>query len=129
MINKIKNIKQFYHGYFAAYIRLILLLVAIGFVERCFFAVYHRHIAAHLSFTDILYALVWGIRFDLALAGFLALVSFTFVYLFKRLTAIDETRTIRFFAYLFGSLVFFIQGGDIIYFSDASRHIGYEITD
>ena len=116
--SNLTNIKQYYTSYFSAYVRFVFLLTIIGFVERCFFAVYHSHLAEQLSFGDIVHSLAWGIKFDLALAGFLSLVTFIIVYLLKRLLSVDETRLVRFFAYLFGTLVFFVQGGDIIYFSE-----------
>lgn len=123
------HIKQYYNSYFTTYVKFIFLLTVIGFIERCFFAAYHNHITSQLSAADIAHSLLYGLKFDLALAGFVALLVFIFVYILKRLFTINESRVVRFFAYLSGSLVFFVQGGDIIYFSDAARHLGYEITD
>jgi len=110
-------IKNYYTSYFSAYVKFIFLLTVIGFVERCFFAVYHNHISSELPLIDIIHSLVWGIKFDLSLSGFLAIVTFLLMYFLKRLFSIDEIKVVRAFAYMFGSIIFFVQGGDIIYFS------------
>lgn len=123
------SVADFYKHHFGLFIRFILLLTAIGFFERGVFAVYHNHLVSSYSFSEIAYTLLWGLRFDLALAGFFGLLALLITYILKRFVSITETRSIKYLAYLFASSVFILQGADMIYFSDAARHLGYEISD
>ena len=63
------NIKKYYTSYLSAYVKFIFLLTVIGFVERCFFAVYHSHLSYQLSFGDINHSLTWGIKCWFPVAG------------------------------------------------------------
>ena len=120
---------KFYKHHIALFLKFTLLLAFIGFFERVVFAIYHSHLSASYSLTEIVYTLLWGLRFDLALAGFFSVLAFLAGYLLKRIFAISQATTLKYFAYLAGSVIFILQGADIIYFFDAARHVGYEITD
>ena len=120
---------KFYKHHIVLFFKFTLLLVLIGFFERVVFAFYHSHLSASYSLTETVYTLLWGLRFDLALAGFFSLLAFLIGYLLKRFLLISQASTLKYFAYLAGSAIFILQGADIIYFFDAARHVGYEITD
>jgi len=72
------------------------------------------------TFTQKLYAVLWGYKFDFAVSGIIAF----FVSLF------DFNRR---FTALFGTSVlvslFAFQISDIYYYYDAARHVGYEVLD
>ena len=124
-----KNIYTFYKYHITLFLKLIVLLVLIGLFERSIFSLFHNHLSTAYSFTEIIYTLLWGVKFDLALAGFFAVLYVLIAYLFERLFSISAKTTLKYLIYIFSSIIFILQGADIIYFSDASRHLGYEITD
>ena len=84
-----------------------------------FYFYLHESFSA-FSFQESLYAMVWGYKFDFAIAGVVAFLA----------TLFDGSK--KLFAFV-GSLlvvfIFLLQIGDILYFNEANRHIGYEITD
>jgi len=94
--------------YFIVFIVNYILLV----ITKLIFSFY-------LGFNDI-YAVFWGYKFDFAVSGFVALVVmlFSFSKLLSKSLFVGLT-----------TLFFFIQIADILYYSEAQRHIGYEIAD
>ncbi|MGD9390811.1 MAG: sulfatase-like hydrolase/transferase, partial [Thioalkalispiraceae bacterium] len=120
---------DFYKHHLQLFVKFSLLLVLVGLFERSMFALYHSHLSSAYSITETLYTLLWGLRFDVALAGFFSLLALLISYLLNRIFSVSASRSFKYLAYLSGSIIFILQGADIIYFSDAARHIGYEITD
>ncbi len=105
-------LKNFFFVFFFVY----AILIATKFV---FYFYFHDNFASY-NLSEIIYAIFWGYRFDFATSGFIAF----FVSLFdfrKKLFAIVASFLVV--------AVFVAQIGDIFYFSDASRHVGYEIFD
>lgn len=119
----------FYRHYIVLFLKFTLLLALIGLFERGVFAYYHHHLISPYSTSEVVYTLLWGLRFDFALAGFFALLAFLLGYLLKRFFGVPQAITLKYFALVAGSIIFILQGADILYFSDAARHLGYEITD
>jgi phosphoglycerol transferase MdoB-like AlkP superfamily enzyme len=79
---------------------------------------YVSQLAHSLEYMQILYAIFWGYKFDLAVSGAVALMV-TFFDFHKKT-----------FLYVFALALtglFLFQMSDIMYFEDSSRHIGYEI--
>lgn len=68
----------------------------------------------------LVYALFWGYRFDFALAAMAGLLSTLFDF---------KAKPLRLASAVAIASVVLLQLSDILYFEDASRHIGYEITD
>ncbi|WP_300669454.1 LTA synthase family protein [Desulfoluna sp.] len=113
------------------WIRLFLVslvgLTGVGTFFRAFFYLCHRQGFAALSPWEVGYALMWGLRFDLAIAAILALLSLllglVIFYGFKQRRwslaplALSATALVG------------LQTADIMYFHDAGRHIGYELSD
>jgi phosphoglycerol transferase MdoB-like AlkP superfamily enzyme len=84
------------------------------------FYFYHSGYFSEFSFSSVVYAVFYGYKFDFATSSVIALLANFF----------DVKR--KLFAFLASVLivaVFMLQIGDILYFSESSRHIGYEITD
>ena len=131
--SKIKNnnddVLDIYKQHFFLFFKFAILLVFIGLFERSLFAVNHSYLTTSYSTTEIIYTLLWGVKFDLALAGIISLLSVFITYILERVFSFPISSSLKYLAYLSGSCIFMLQGADIIYFTDASRHIGYEITD
>jgi len=72
------------------------------------------------DFVDLVYAILYGYKFDFAVSSFVSLL----------ISLVDfHKKTSQVIAATFLSSLFFIQISDILYFHESSRHIGYEITD
>jgi len=69
---------------------------------------------------ESLYAVVWGYKFDFASSAVVAFLATLFDF---------NRRAFAMFTSFLLVSVFFMQVGDILYFNESSRHIGYEITD
>jgi len=102
-----------------------LLTLSALFLRTLFFFYYHINYVDE-SLPDIAFALIYGMRFDLAASGLLALV-FTLPLL------VTPTKKLPRMALILAMLAFItpaaLQLGDMMYFEDSSRHIGYEIFD
>ena len=90
---------------------------------RFSFVLYHQQTIADLSLWQQLYALLWGIRFDMALAMPMALLSL----LLHRLVSIFFPSSWYWYVVLWLPLIVIIHTGDTLYFQDSGRHVGYEI--
>lgn len=58
------------------FLRSLLFLLAVTFLGKAAFAVYHRELFTALSLPQQAAALLWGLRFDLAVAATFALLAF-----------------------------------------------------
>ena len=108
------------YNFLKNYFLIFLLTYIILITTKVFFTYYLKINFEEFTISEQLYAIFWGYRFDFATA---AIVSFI-------VTLFDFNK--RFFITI-GTIalitVFFTQIGDILYFNEASRHIGYEISD
>ncbi|MFV2005391.1 MAG: LTA synthase family protein [Gammaproteobacteria bacterium] len=108
------------------FISLVALTIS-GLLFKGIFVGYNYSQFSSLSFSDIVYALLWGLRFDLAAAALLGLVSCFVLWLFYRLL---PAKNPAFF--LLGFMLFVqmsLQIGDTVYFVEAGRHVSYEMRD
>ncbi len=103
-------------NYFLIFFTTYFIIVLTKFV----FVLYLGNQFSDFTFSQLAYAIFWGYKYDFAASAFIALLV-SFFDLNKRLFA------------LIGSIsiisVFLTQMGDILYFSDSSRHVGYEVVD
>ncbi len=108
------------------FINLMALTVA-GLLSRFVFVVYSYSQFSALPFTDTVYALLWGLRFDLASAALMSLVSCFILWFFYRFL---PARNPAFFLLGFMLLVqMSLQIGDTVYFVETGRHVSYEMRD
>ena len=107
---------NFLKNYFFVFFSTYVTIIATKFV----FYFYFQDTFAAYDFGDILYAIFWGYRFDFAASAFIAFLSTLFDY---------NKRVFAFVASMLVVSLFLAQIGDIFYFSEASRHVGYEISD
>lgn len=104
-------------------------LLALAFGEKLLFALYHRELHQSLSPTELAGALVWGLRFDLAIAAGFALLAFTAAYLLFRLLRLPFTRGLEYSTLAAGAVLLLIHGADLLYYEEAGRHLGYELKE
>ena len=108
------------------FISLLALTVA-GFLFKAVFVVYSASQFSALPSSEIVYALFWGLRFDLASAALLSLLSCFVLWFFYRLLPVKDP---AFFLLGFMLLVqMSLQIGDTVYFTEAGRHVSYEMRD
>ncbi len=111
----------------AYYFISLLTLVFFGLVYKSLFVVYNYSQFSALSFSQIIYALFWGIRFDLASAALLGLFASFIVWLSWRFT--PSKSHALFILVLMLVLQLSMQTGDTIYFAESGRHVSYEMRD
>lgn len=111
------------------FLRSLLFLLAVTWLGKAAFAVYHRELFGTLALPQQAYALLWGLRFDLALAAAFALLAFLAAHLVFRLAHQPLQRPLRWFTLSGALLLIGLHGGDTLYFSEAGRHLGYELKD
>ena len=102
------------------YFILFVLSYALLFLTKLLFLAFY---AARFNGYDgdlLLYAVAWGYRFDFAVAAIVALFGTLFDFSLKYL---------RYAGALAVASITMLQLSDVLYFEDASRHIGYEIMD
>lgn len=111
-MHKLLFLKNYFFIFFITY--LVILFTKLLFV----FYLYDTF--SSLSTKDIIYALFWGIKFDLAVASVLTLIV-TFFDFHKKTLIMISIFSIGF--------LFLAQVSDIFYFYESSRHMGYEVSD
>ena len=102
------------------YFSIFLAVYSVVLFTKVVFYFYLREDFSAFSLQESLYAMLWGYKFDFAIAGVVAFL----------VTLFDWSK--KLFAFVGSFLVvsiFLLQMGDILYFNEANRHIGYEITD
>ncbi len=105
----------------------LLALAVAGLLFKVVFVVYSASQFSALPSSEIVYALFWGLRFDLASAALLSLLSCFVLWFFYRLLPVKDP---AFFLLGFMLLVqMSLQIGDTVYFIEAGRHVSYEMRD
>ncbi len=107
----------------------LLLLLAVTFGEKLIFALQHPQSEALLNTWQTIYALLWGLRFDLAIAALLTLATYLTSYLLFRLTRLSFHSTMRTLTLVAVALLIGIHGADLLYYDEAGRHLGYELRE
>ncbi|ROR34750.1 LTA synthase family protein [Inmirania thermothiophila] len=111
-----------------AALRLALLLAALGLAGRILFLAAHAGTLG-LGAGEVVRPLLVGLRFDLAVAGFLTLLAAWGGYLGQRLLGRDPRAVLAALGGAAAALVAGLQVGDLLYYGEAGRHLGYEIRD
>lgn len=115
--------------HFKLFLKTLLLLFTIAFLGKAVFAFYHREAFATLTTSDMAYALIWGFRFDLSLAGILSLLAYLGAYLAHRLFRRPFAISLRHLTFLAAILIVVLHGGDTFYYEEVGRHLGYELKE
>ena len=77
--------------------------------------------------SEIVYALFWGLRFDLAPAALLSLLSCFILWFYYRFLPAKDSAF-----FLLGVMLLMqmsLQIGDTVYFAEAGRHVSYDMRD
>ncbi len=102
------------------YFLIFFLTYSILITTKILFTFYLQANFTEFSISQELYAIFWGFRFDFATCAIIAFIITLFDFN-KKIFTLSATIVLI--------TVFFTQIGDILYFNEANRHIGYEITD
>jgi len=105
-------LRKFFVVFLLAYFTIIII--------KFLFLYYLHDIFIEYAWKDLIYAIFWGYKFDFSSSAMVAFLSTLFDFKKKSFAFIGSALLMT---------VFFIQIGDILYFNESSRHIGYEITD
>ena len=109
---KLNYLKNYFLVFFITY----LILIATKFI----FIFYLQNNFSEFGILEQIKAIFWGYKFDFATSAAIALLSTLFDF---------NKKLLKFITALLITTIFLTQIGDILYFNEASRHIGYEITD
>ena len=119
-------------GLFLFFLNSLFLLTFAGFVFKVVFVVYNDATVSGMLWGEVVYALLWGLRFDLASAAMFSLLISFILWLLYRFSAekISLSNNVA-LTLLAVSLVtqMSFQVGDSIYYTDAGRHVSYEMRD
>ena len=107
----------------------LLLMLLLAQAEKALFVLYHAEQFSELSFGSILYAMLWGIRFDLAIAAFFAFIAYLGAYLARRLLHREFTTALQHTSFIAAALLLLLHGADMLYYGEAGRHLGYELKE
>ncbi|MBF0471160.1 MAG: LTA synthase family protein [Gammaproteobacteria bacterium] len=112
------------------FVRALLLLLGIAFAEKCIFALYYPDLSLQLSAVEMALTLLWGIRFDLAIATLLTLLAYLLTVLFTLLRpSLHLGSILRLFSLCASAVLIGLHSGDLLYFGEAGRHLGYELGE
>ncbi len=105
---------------FKQYYKLLALYVIFIIITKVLFYFYLRNNFSELSWQASIYAIFWGYKFDFSVAALFSFIASIFDF---------NKKVYAFISTLFLVLIVNIQIGDMLYFSEAGRHVGYEIFD
>lgn len=119
------------------YLSSLFALTLAGFIFKIVFFVYNQISIGELSSGDVLYALLWGLRFDLALAAMISFLMCLFLWPYYRFSQRRDvfseknklSSAAKFLFFLALIVQMSLQSSDAMYFVDAGRHVSYEMRD
>jgi len=119
-------------GLFLFFLSSLFLLVLAGFIFKIVFVVYNDATVSEMLLGEVAYALLWGLRFDFASAAmFSLLMSFVLWFLYRvtpeKKSPANKAALILLAISLVTQISF--QVADSIYYTDAGRHVSYEMRD
>ncbi|MDC0980489.1 hypothetical protein OAQ84_02000, partial [Bdellovibrionales bacterium] len=111
-----------------SYLLTFLFFTLNGVLLKIAFSVYNYADYFESRLLDVIYAVLWGARFDMALA---AIVSLILIFLWQGSSFLGDhgKKIFGFFFLLIFWLVSSMQFSDIMYYVDSGRHMSYEVTD
>jgi phosphoglycerol transferase MdoB-like AlkP superfamily enzyme len=107
-------------NFFKNYFVVFILTYVIVLISKFIFVYCLLDSFIQFDIDSLINAILWGYKFDVAISSIVAFLSALFSF--------SKTKFALVGAILL-TIIFFVQLGDILYFNEASRHIGYEITD
>ena len=119
-------------GLFLFFLTSLFLLAIAGLAFKIVFVIYNNDTVSGMLWGEVVYALLWGLRFDLASAAMFSLLISFILWLLYRFSAEKISPSNKLALTLLAvSLVtqMSFQVGDSIYYTDAGRHVSYEMRD
>ncbi len=104
-------------------------LFTFALLEKGMFALHYSELQQKLGPLELLYTLLWGFRFDLAISAIFALLAFLAAQLLALLTRRGFAATLRWTTFLATAALILLHGADTLYYGEAGRHLGYELTE
>ncbi len=104
----------------------LLLTTLIG---KFVFAGYFFEQFASLGLVDVMSSVLWGIRFDIAISMLFAFLIYLSSYLLYRIASIPMAGSTLFLVVIALFFMIMTHGSDILYYAEAGRHMGYELTE
>ncbi len=114
-------------GLFDYFFVSLIVLTATGLLFKFVFYIYNANQFSSLSFSEVAYAVFWGLRFDLATAAMLTLLSCIVLWFFYRFLPKRTPAFVLLVIMLFVQIS--LQIGDTVYFVESGRHVSYEMRD
>jgi len=105
----------------------IFVLTVTGLLYKTLFVVYNYPQFSSLSSNEVAYAIIWGIRFDLASAAFFSLISCAALWFFSRFKPSQDQAALLLAVMLVMQVS--LQLSDTMYFAESGRHVSYEMRD
>ena len=105
------------------------ILFAFALLEKGLFALHYTELTQGLGLFELLNTLLWGFRFDLAISAIFALLATLSAQLFALLPRRDFPATLRWTTFIATATLILLHGADTLYYGEAGRHLGYELTE
>lgn len=102
------------------YFLILFSVYAVILITKFIFTAYLHTQFIDFTNQELIYAILWGYKFDFAASAIIALIVSLFDF---------NKKLFAFIGSLLITTVALTQIGDILYFDESSRHIGYEIFD
>jgi len=80
-------------GLLRFYLASLFALTFAGLIFKIVFYAYNKVSIGELSSADVIYALLWGLRFDLAAAAMFSLIMCLFLWIYYRISSRKTDRT------------------------------------
>lgn len=107
-------------NYLKNYFVLFIFIYSIILISKFLFLLYLFDNFQSFNISELFYAILWGYKFDFALAAIFTFFSTLFDF---------NKKIFLFFIAILTTSLWLSQISDIFYFYEASRHTGYEVSD
>ncbi len=104
-------------------------LFVLALLDKLQFALNHVELHQQMGVLQLLNTLLWGFRFDLAIASALALFAFIAAQLLSLLPPLRFASLLRWSTAAAAALLLWLHGADLLYYAEAGRHMGYELKE
>ncbi|MDH4263494.1 MAG: LTA synthase family protein [Spirochaetia bacterium] len=98
-------------------------------LSKFLFLFFHRALTNDISYFDVFHSILYGMKYDLSAAAMCSASGIFLVFISHRYFRLDERFSVRFSLILTAIIALIIFIADSIYFEEAQRHLGYEVTN
>ncbi len=104
-------------------------LFVLALLGKLQFALNHVELHQEMGGLQLLTTLLWGFRFDLAIASALTLLAFLGAQLLNLLPRLRFAPLLRWTTAAAAAVLLWLHGADLLYYAEAGRHMGYELKE